>query len=134
MLRGVGAFIDEGNTETPIKNGDLLASVHSMFKLRRWEPSMSEPDVIFTSGLRSHKYIVAISRIEVNHDGYGGTAPVAMTWDNGSILKPPVSSLRVIVDHASLLGPLGFRDSSTCPSLPSLRRMWLSGPTVSTSP
>ena len=28
-----------------------------------------------------HKVMVAISRIEVNHDGYGGTAPDAMVWD-----------------------------------------------------
>ena len=64
-----------------------------------------------------HKYMVAISRIEVNHDGYGGTAPDATICDNGSILKPRSSSLRFIVDHASLLAPIGFRDSSWC-SLP----------------
>ena len=50
------------------------------------------------------KYIVAIFRIEVNHDGYGGTAPDAMIWDEGSISKPRSSSLRVVIDHASLPG------------------------------
>ena len=61
-----------------------------------------------------HKFMVAISRIEVNHDGYGGTAPAAMIGDTGSILKPRSSSLRVFVDHASLPGPPGFLDSSWC--------------------
>ena len=61
-----------------------------------------------------HKYMFAISRIDVNHDGYGGTVPDAMIWENGSILKPRSSSLPVIVDHASQQGPRGFRDSSWC--------------------
>ena len=39
--------------------------------------------------LELHKFMVAISRIEVPHDGYGGTAPDAMIWDKGSIVKPP---------------------------------------------
>ena len=31
--------------------------------------------------------MVAISRIEVNHDGFGGTAPDAMVWDKGGVVK-----------------------------------------------
>ena len=27
------------------------------------------------------EFMVAISRIVVNHDGHGGTAPHPMTWD-----------------------------------------------------
>ena len=64
--------------------------------------------------LELHKFMVAISRIEVLHDGYGGTAPDAMIWDKGSIIKPRASSLRVIVDRASLPGPPGFLESSWC--------------------
>ena len=30
--------------------------------------------------------MVAISRIEVNHDGSGGTAPDAMVWDRGGLV------------------------------------------------
>ena len=58
-----------------------------------------------------------------------------MIWDKGGILKPRASSLRVVVDHASLPGPPGFWTAHgvACPSLPSLRRMWLFGPTVSAS-
>ena len=34
-----------------------------------------------------HKFIGAISRIEVNHDGFGGTALDAMFWDKGGVVK-----------------------------------------------
>ena len=65
----------------------------------------------------------------------GGTAPNAIVWDKGSIIKPRASSLRVIVDQASLPGPLGVwtAPGAACPSLLSLRRMLLFGPTVSAS-
>ena len=42
--------------------------VSSLLRVRRyWYPIL----------LDLHKFMVAISRIEVNHDGYGGTAPNA---------------------------------------------------------
>ena len=62
--------------------------------------------------------MVAISRIEVHHDGYGGTAPDAMVWDRGGLVKPRASSLRIIVDHATLPGPPGFLDSTWCTLYP----------------
>ena len=67
-----------------------------------------------------HKFMVAISRIEVNHDGSGGTALDAMVWDRGGLVKTRASSLRIIVDYASLPGPLGFWACSCCniPSTP----------------
>ena len=76
--------------------------------------------------------MVAISRIEVDHDGHGGTAPDAMVRDKGGIIKPRASSLRVTVDHASLPGPPGFWTALGvgCPSLLSFRRMWLFGSAV----
>ena len=64
--------------------------------------------------LELHEFMVAISRIEVDHGGYGGTAPDPMILDKGSILKARASSLRVVVDHASLPGPPGFLDGSWC--------------------
>ena len=78
------------------------------------------------------KFMVAISRIEVYHDGHGGTAPYPMTWDLGSIIKPRASSLQVTVDHASLLGPPGFLDTpgAACSIHLLLRRMLLSGLTA----
>ena len=33
-------------------------------------------------------FVVAVSWMEVNHGGYGGTTSDAMVWDTGSILKP----------------------------------------------
>ena len=49
-----------------------------------------------------HKFMVAISRIDVNHDGSGGTAPDAMVWDHCGLVKTRASSLRINVDYASL--------------------------------
>ena len=64
--------------------------------------------------------MVAISRIDVNHDGSGGTALDAIVWDHGGLVKTRASSLRNIVDYASLPGPPGFLDCSWCniPSTP----------------
>ena len=45
------------------------------------------------------------SRIEVNHDGFGGTSPDAMVWDKSSIVKTRAPSFRLIIDHAALPGP-----------------------------
>ena len=64
--------------------------------------------------LFGHKFMVAKSRIEVDHGGAGGTAPDPMTWDQGSIIKTRASSLRVTIGHASLPSPRGFLDSSWC--------------------
>ena len=78
---------------------DVITARRDLLRARRyWYPIM--PDL--------HKFMVAISRIEVNHDGFGGTAPDAMVWDQGGIVKPRASSLRIIVDHASLPGPPFF--------------------------
>ena len=62
--------------------------------------------------------MVAVSRIEVNHDGFGGTAPDAMVWDKGGIVKTRASSFRLIVDNATLPGPPGFLDSTWCTLYP----------------
>ena len=55
-----------------------------------------------------HRFMIAIARVSVNHDGRGGTAPDPLVWDQGS--KPKVRNLaiRVTVDLASLPGPPGF--------------------------
>ena len=65
-----------------------------------------------------HKFMVAISRIEVNHDGFGGTAPDAMVWDKGGVVKTRTPSFRLIVDHATLPGPPGFLSSTWCTLYP----------------
>ena len=63
-----------------------------------------------------HTLMVAISRIEVNHDGFGGTAPDAMVWDKGGVAKTRTPSFRLIVDHATLPGPPSFLNSTWCTS------------------
>ena len=84
----------------------FISARRAVFQARRhWYPIMVD----------LHKFMVAVSKIEVNYDGYdGGTAPGATVWGNGSIPKVRSSSIWVIVDHASLPGPPGFRDSSWC--------------------
>ena len=69
------------------------------------------------SAIRTQLFLIVInswlrSLGVVNHDVYGGTAPDALVWDNGSILGRRFSSMRVIIDLASLPGPLDFWDSS----------------------
>ena len=62
--------------------------------------------------------MVAISRIEVNHDGFGGTAPDGMVWDKGGVVKTRTSSFGLIVDRATLPGLPGFLSSTWCTSYP----------------
>ena len=78
---------------------DVITGRRDFLRVRRhWYPIK----------LDLHKFMVAISRIEVNHDGSGGTAPDAVVWDHGRLVKSRASSLRIVVDHASLPGPPGF--------------------------
>ena len=59
-----------------------------------------------------HRFMVAIARVSVNHDGKGGTAPDPLVWDQGSRPKVRKLAIRVNVDLASLPGPPGFLNSS----------------------
>ena len=61
-----------------------------------------------------NKFMVAISRTEVNHDGHGGTALDAMTWDKGgivtnteSLLFEPLSTMRHSQVHSGFWTALG---------------------------
>ena len=55
-----------------------------------------------------HRFMIAIARVSVNHDGKGGTAPDPLVWDKGSKPKVRKLAIRVNVDLASLPGPPGF--------------------------
>ena len=59
-----------------------------------------------------HRFMVAMARVSVNHDGKGGTAPDPLVWDQGSRPKVRKLAIRVNVDLASLPGPPGFLNSS----------------------
>ena len=58
-----------------------------------------------------HRFMIAVARVSVNHDGKGGTAPDPLVWDQGS--RPKVRKLAILVnvDLASLPGPSGFLNS-----------------------
>ena len=169
VLRGVAALLSQGVPRTPlplVKDGDLLATIHSMLFLRGFDTvkvskvkghatramvdngevrqedlmgnngadaaadlgRLRQQDAVITARrdllrvrrfwypiiLDLHKFMVAISRIEVNHDGFGGTAPDAMVWDKGGVVKTRAPSFRLIVDHATLPGPPGFLSSTWC--------------------
>ena len=59
-----------------------------------------------------HRFMIAIARVSVNHDGKGGTAPDPLVWDQESRPKVRKLAIRVNVDLASLPGPPGFLNSS----------------------
>ena len=88
---------------------DVITARRDLLRVRRyWYPII----------LDLHKFMVAISRIEVNHDGFGGTAPDAMVWDRGGVVKTRATSIRLIVDCATLPGPPGFLSSTWCTLYP----------------
>ena len=81
------------------QSGILIDARRRLLKARtHWYPVM----------LDLHRFMIAVARVSVNHDGKGGTAPDPLVWDQGS--KPEVRKLaiRVNVDLASLPGPPGF--------------------------
>ena len=58
--------------------------------------------------LDMHRFMIAVARVTVNHDGRGGTAPDPLVWDQGGRPKARKLAIRVNVDLASLPGPPGF--------------------------
>ena len=59
-----------------------------------------------------HRFMIAVARVSVDHDGKGGTAPDPLVWDQGSRPKVRKLAIRVNVDLASLPGPPSFLNSS----------------------
>ena len=59
-----------------------------------------------------HRFMIAIARVSVNHDGKGGTAPDPLVWDQGSKPKVRKLAIRVNVHLASLPGPPGFHNNT----------------------
>ena len=58
--------------------------------------------------LQLHRFMVAVSRVSVNHDGRGGSAPDPLVWDQGSRKKQRRIEERGNEDLAMLPGPPGF--------------------------
>ena len=59
-----------------------------------------------------HRFMIAVARVSVDHDGKVGTAPDPLVWDQGSRPKVRKLAVGVNVDLASLPGPPGFLNSS----------------------
>ena len=55
-----------------------------------------------------HRFMIAVAKVTVNHDGRGGAAPDPLVWDQGCSRKVRRTDIRVNVDLASLPGPPGF--------------------------
>ena len=62
----------------------------------------------YTIMLQLHRFIIAVARVTVNHDGRGGTAPDPLVWDEGGRKKARRTDIRVNIDIATLPGPTGF--------------------------
>ena len=58
--------------------------------------------------LQLHRFMVAVSRVSVNHDGRGGSAPDPLVCDHRSRIKHRKVDIRVIVGLASMPGPPGI--------------------------
>ena len=54
-----------------------------------------------------HRFLIAISRAVVNHDGYGGTAPDPLVWSAGALHKRR-RLVHAVWDRAFLHGPPGI--------------------------
>ena len=81
----------------------LIDARRRLLQARRyWYPIMTD----------LHRFMIAIARVSVNHDGKGGTAPDHLVWDQGSRPKVRKLHIRVNVDLASLPGPPGFLNNS----------------------
>ena len=166
VLRGVAALLAHGVPRTPVplmKDGDLLATIHSMFCLRNsdtvkvsWVKGHAAPaivasgdvcveDLVGNNGVDAasdlgwlrqndevitsrrnllrvrrssypimldlHRFLVAFSRIEANHDGSGGTPSGAMVWERGGMIKARAPLSLLIVDCVFLPRPPDFLDS-----------------------
>ena len=88
----------QGNVEADIA-ADLGRRHRKLLQARGyWYPIMTD----------LHRFMIAIARVSVNHDGKGGTAPDPLVWDQGSKPKVRRLAIRVTVDLASLPAPPGF--------------------------
>ena len=48
-----------------------------------------------------HRFMIAVARVAVNHDGRGSTAPYPLVWDQGGRKKKRRTDIRINVDLVS---------------------------------
>ena len=77
----------------------LIDARRRLLKVRsHWYPIM----------LLLRRFMIAVGRVTVNHDGRGGSALDPLVWDQGAPGKVREINIGVNVDLASLPGPCGF--------------------------
>ena len=101
----------QGNAETDTA-ADLGRGPQSEVLIDAWRRLLTTRSYWYLIMLDLHRFMIAVARVSVNHDGKGGTAPDPLVWDQGSRPKVRKIAIRVNVDLASLPGPLGFLNSS----------------------
>ena len=52
-----------------------------------WRTLLRARELWYPNVLQLHRFMVAIARVSVNHDGRGGSAPDPLVWDEGSRRK-----------------------------------------------
>ena len=72
-----------------------------------------QPESVMDAGMillqvRTHWYMIAVSRVTVNHDGRSGTASDPVVWDQGGPSKQRKVDIVVDIDLATLPGHLVF--------------------------
>ena len=87
---------------------DMGRKSQSQQLLDAWRDLFTARDLWYPILRQLHRLMVAISRVSVNHDGRGGTAPDSLVWDRGGLVKRRKIEVRVNVDLAALPGPPGF--------------------------
>ena len=62
---------------------------------------------LYPTMLQLHRFMIAISRVAVEHDGKGCSALDPLVWDRGRTMKVRKTDIRINVVLASLPGPCG---------------------------
>ena len=99
------ADFDQGRVRGEDGLGNAEADTAAVFGRRHQPESVMDVGGGFCF---RYRFMIAVSRVTVNHDGRGGTAPDPLVWDQGSWRKHRKVDIRVTIDLASLPGPLGF--------------------------
>ena len=101
----------QGNIESDIA-ADLGRHHQSEVLINAWRRLLQARSYWYPILTDLHRFMTAIARVSVNHDGKGGTAPDPLVWDQGSKPKVRKLAIRINIDLASLPGPPGFLNNN----------------------
>ena len=80
---GFGWWIKQGNAEADAA-ADLGRRHQSDILLDARRRLLKAGSCWYPDMLDLHRFMIAVARVTVNHDGKGGTAPDPLVWDQGS--------------------------------------------------